>query len=326
MKHISVLIPPDAILGGIEIVRHMLGEANRFAADHGRQPLFDICLVGLTGKVHMDYGKIAVAADRLLSQVEQTDLVIIPAIDIDKSHNKVHHEVLAAWIRNMRAAGAEVASLCVGAFLLAQTGLLENKSCTTHWKAAGQFKDLYPQIKLLREKIITDEDGIYSSGGGFCMLNLVIYLIEKYAGRDVALYCARFFQVDIDRTTPLPFVIFQSQKEHNDMQIKQAQVFIEENYEKRITVDELAEMFAMGRRSLERRFKKATANTPNEYIQRVKIEVAKKQLESSDKKINDIMLDIGYLDTNTFRTTFKTFTGLLPNEYRTKYNPNTVGL
>lgn len=126
--------------------------------------------------------------------------------------------------------------------------------------------------------------------------------------------------IDIDRTSQSPFVIFQGQKEHEDEAVKKAQAFIENNFQNKIAVDQLAQMLALSRRSLERRFKQATSNTIIEYIQRVKIEAAKKDFESSRKNINEVMYDVGYTDTKGFRTVFKKVTGVSPGEYRKKYN------
>jgi transcriptional regulator GlxA family with amidase domain len=224
------------------------------------------------------------------------------------------------WIIHQYKAGAEVASLCVGAFLLASTGLISGRSCATHWMAANDFRRMFPDVNLVEDRIITDENGIYSSGGAFSYLNLILYLVEKYAGRDVAVFMSKAFQIDIERRSQSPFVIFHGQKEHEDEAIKNAQEFIEKNVGDRLTVDQLASMFAIGRRNLERRFKKATSNTVVEYIQRVKIEAAKMSLETSRENVNEVMYKVGYNDTKAFRTTFKKITGLSRIEYRNKYN------
>lgn len=179
---------------------------------------------------------------------------------------------------------------------------------------------MFPQAKLLDDKIMTEDAGIYTSGGAYSYLNLLLYLIERYAGRDVAVLISKAFMIDIDRSSQSPFIMFRGQKEHEDTQIKKAQEFIESNYKSKITVEQLASMLALSRRNLERRFKKATANTVVEYIQRVKIEAAKMSLESSRENISEVMYKVGYTDTKAFRTTFKKITGLSPIQYRNKYN------
>ncbi|HEY0679683.1 MAG TPA: helix-turn-helix domain-containing protein, partial [Chitinophagaceae bacterium] len=142
----------------------------------------------------------------------------------------------------------------------------------------------------------------------------------KYVGRDIANLAAKVFAIEIERENQLSFIIFQGQREHEDDLIKKAQEYIEKNYQEKITVDQLATMLALSRRNLERRFKKATANTVVEYIQRVRIEAAKMNLEKERENVNDAMYKSGYTDTKAFRTTFKKITGLSPIEYRSKYN------
>ena len=207
----------------------------------------------------------------------------------------------------------------MGAFLLAETGLLNGKKCSTHWVAANDFRKLYPDVLLVDDKVVTEEQGIYSSGGAFSYLNLLLYLIEKYAGRDMAILASKVFAIEIERRTQSPFTIFTGQKDHQDNEVRKAQEFIENNYTEKLTVDQIAKMFYIGRRTFERRFKKATTNTVVEYIQRVKIEAAKKMLETSRENVNDVMFNVGYSDSKAFRNTFKKVVGYSPLEYRKKY-------
>jgi len=259
-------------------------------------------------------------ADTLISEMPKTDLVVIPAMQGDMEKNIRDNEGFIPWIVQQYKNGAEVASLCVGAFLLAATGLISGKKCATHWMAANDFRRMYPDVNLVEDKILTDEYGIYSSGGAFSYLNLILYLIEKFAGREVAVFCSKAFQIDIQRDSQSPFIMFAGQKDHEDEVVKKAQEFIEANFEERITVDQLAGMLAVSRRNLERRFKKATSNTLVEYIQRVKIEAAKSRLESSRENVNEVMYKVGYTDPKAFRITFKRITSLSPVQYRNRYN------
>ena len=185
---------------------------------------------------------------------------------------------------------------------------------------------MFPDVTLVDGNIITEEQGLYSSGGATSYWNLLLYLVEKYTDRDTAILASKFFAIDIDRNSQSAFMMSQGQKEHDDAEIKHAQAFIEENFNDKITVDELADMNALGRRSFERRFKKATNNTVIEYIQRVKIEAAKRALEKSRKNISEVMFDVGYTDTKAFRDVFKKITGLTPIEYRNKYNKQAVAV
>lgn len=319
MKHISILVPKGAVLGSIEGPRQVFTEANKFLRSKGKYPLGKVQLVGLSKETPAAGGKYTVYPDALVRDIPKTDLIIIPALDGDMAKVLADNEEFVPWIIRQYKQGAEVASLCVGAFLLASTGLLKGRKCTTHWTAIHDFRKLFPEVELVEDKIITDEGGIYSSGGAFSYLNLILYLIEKYAGRDVAVFMSKAFQIDIERRSQSPFMIFQGQKEHEDEAIRKAQEYIESNYPEKITVDELADMLALGRRNLERRFKKATANSVVEYLQRVRVEAAKISLETSRENVNEVMYNVGYTDTKAFRTTFKKITGLSPIEYRQKY-------
>lgn len=319
-KKISILIPSGAVLGSIEGPRQLLSQVNQFYKAQGAPPVFDIQLVGIVPQIPVSGGVITVHPHVLLHEAKKTDLIIIPAADGDMQQILENNKAFIPWIREQYKNGAEVASLCLGAFFLASTGILNGKRCATHWAAANDFRKMFPEVNLIPEKVVTDEGGIYSSGGAYSYLNLVLYLIEKYTNRDMAILCAKVFAIEIERDSQSPFMIFQGQKEHEDEPIKKAQEFIESNFQDKITVDQLADMFALGRRNLERRFKKATSNTVVEYIQRVKIEAAKKGFETSRKNINEVMYEVGYSDIKAFRTIFKKITGMSPLDYRNKYN------
>lgn len=321
MKNISILVPRGAVaLSCVEGSFVGFNRANEVLQKMGRPPLFDVKLVGLTKEPQVYDKLFSVTPDLSIAEVKKTDLIIIPAVNGNMNEVIEQNKDFNPWIVAQHEQGAEVASLCVGTFLLASTGLLKGKKCSTHWLSAGEFEKMFPEADLVSDKIITDEHGVYSSGGANSFWNLIIYLIEKYAGRDVSILCAKIYEIEIERASQSPFIIFSSQKDHEDEQVKEAQVFIENNFYKKITVEQLAAMTAMGRRTFERRFKKATSNTVIEYMQRVKIEAAKKSLESSRKNVNEVMYDVGYSDTKAFRTTFKKITGLSPLDYRNKYN------
>jgi len=320
MKHISILVPKGAILGSLEGTRQLFTQVNEFFKAKGEPPLFKVQLVGLSKETSLGGGLYTINTDLLLADIKKTDLIIIPAVDGDIRKAIEINQDFIPWLIEQYNGGAEIASLCLGAFILASTGLLKGRKCATHWMAANEFRRMFPDVELVTEKIITDEQGIYSSGGAFSYLNLILYLIEKYAGREIAVLSAKVFAIELDRQNQLSFVIFQGQKEHEDEEIKKAQEFIEKNYQERITIDELTSKFSIGRRNFERRFKKATSNTVVEYIQRLKIEAAKMSLESSRENVNEVMYKVGYTDNKAFRNTFKKITGLSPVQYRTKYN------
>jgi transcriptional regulator GlxA family with amidase domain len=320
MKHISILVPKGAILGSLEGTRQLFTQVNEFMKAKDEPPVFNVQLVGLSNSTPLVGGLFTANSDATIEDVKKTDLIIIPALDGEITAAVDRNRDFIPWIVKQYNDGAEVASLCLGAFLLAETGLLKGRRCATHWMAENTFRKMYPDVTLVTEKIITDEHRIYSSGGAFSYLNLILYLIEKFAGREMAVLAAKVFAIEIERENQLSFIIFQGQREHEDDAIKKAQEYIEKNYQEKITVDQLASMLALSRRNLERRFKKATSNTVVEYLQRVRIEAAKMSLEKQRENVNDAMYKSGYTDTKAFRSTFKKITGLSPIEYRSKYN------
>ena len=320
MKHISILVPKEAVPAAIVDPRYMFSAINMFFEQSGRDPVFDIQLVGLTKQVSLINSVFSVNTDKLLHEVKKTDLIIVPALSGDMRNAIQMNEEFIPWIVDQFNRGAEVASLCLGAFLLASTGLLSGKKCSTHWLFANEFRDMFPDITLTDGSIITEEHGLYSSGGAASYWNLLLHLVEKYTNREMAIRASKFFAIEIDRKSQSPFIMFNGQKKHEDIPIREAQEFIEHNFTEKIAIDDLAVRFAIGRRHFERRFKKATNNTPVEYIQRVKIEAAKKQLELTRKNVNEVMYDVGYADIKAFRTVFKKITGLSPMAYRNKYH------
>jgi transcriptional regulator GlxA family with amidase domain len=325
MKHISILVPKGAAaLSCIEGPYIFFNKANEFLQSMGKDSLFDVQLVGMSAEAQTYDRPFRVAPDVSIDTLDRTDLVIIPAVNGEMKTVISENQDFIPWIIRQYKSGAEVASLCVGAFILASTGLLKGRKCATHWNAANDFRQMFPDVELVSEKVITDEQGIYSSGGANSFWNLLLYLVEKYTDREMAILFSKYYEIEIDRHSQSPFIMFSGQKEHEDEVIRKAQEFIEHNFQEKITVEQLACAFALGRRNMERRFKKATSNTVTEYIQRVKIEAAKKSLERSRKNISEVMYDVGYSDTKAFRTIFRKITGLSPIDYRNKYQKETA--
>lgn len=234
------------------------------------------------------------------------------------------NQELIGWIAAQYKNGAEIASVCTGAYLLASTGLLDGKTCSTHWIVADHFSKMFPKINLQTDKLITDENGIYTNGGAYSFLNLILYLVEKYFDRQTAIFCSKVFQIEMDRQSQSTFIIFKGQKLHGDEMVKEAQCYIENHLQQKISIEDLSTKFAVGRRNFDRRFIKATGNTPIEYLQRAKIESAKKALETSRKTVNEVMYEVGYTDVKAFREVFRKITGISPLEYRNRYNKEMI--
>jgi len=323
MKHLTILVPQgennlSSIVGSYKIFTR----ANQYWKSLGKNEVFKIELAGISKKVDFYGGLFSVKPHTHIFNIRKTNLIIIPSLNHSYEKALKGNKLLVDWLVKQYKDGAEVASICTGAFLLASTGLLDGRSCSTHWSAADTFRTMFPNVNLEPDRLITDENGICTNGGAYSFLNLIIYLVEKYYDRKTAIFCSKVFQIEIDRNSQSSFAIFTGQKMHDDEVVRKAQTYIESHFDERISFEELSAKFAVGRRNFDRRFIKATGNTPLEYSQRVRIESAKKAFENSRKNINEVMYDVGYSDVKAFREVFRKITGMSPLEYRGKYNKN----
>lgn len=324
MQHISVIVPAgnsivDTVIAPFNLLK--MANAHSMRLSEANIKPFKIDLVGLTREPVLYQGLFSILPTATIDELDSTDLIIISPISGDLDIEVQKNIEFVHWIKKQRIEnGAELASLCKGAFLLAETGLVNGKSCATHWTVHDQFKTRYPEVILVPEKIICEDNGIYSSGGAYSILNFTLYIIERYFGRETAIWCSKIAEIEFDRKSQREFIIFNGQKDHSDIAIQKAQEYIENNYQEKLSVEQIAAKVHLNARSFLRRFKKATFNTPLEYIQRVKIEAAKKQLESTTQSILEVMYFIGYNDEKAFRKTFRKYSGLSPKEYQKKYN------
>ncbi len=327
MKHLTIIVPfGENNLSSITGAYEIFTKANSYRKENGKEELFTIQLAGISEKVEFNQGLFTVKPHTAISAIDKTDLIIIPSLNHNYKLALAGNELLIEWIEKQYKNGAEIASICTGAFMLAASGLLDGKNCSTHWSVTENFRIMFPKVNLQIDKLITDEKGIYTNGGAYSFLNLMIYLVEKYYDRQTAIYCSKVFQIEIDRNTQSEFSIFSGQKQHDDEMVQHAQEYLEKNVDKKISIEDLSSKFNVGRRNFDRRFIKATGNTPIEYSQRVKIESAKKSFETNRKTINEVMFEVGYSDVKAFREVFRKITGMSPLEYKGKYYKETMSL
>ncbi len=325
MKHLSILVPDEqtnmstvaCIVGAFQV----FSEANNYLIKKNEKSLFKIELVGAQKNEYLINNLLSIKHQVTIDEINNTNLIIIPA-SLIRSYgtSSKNNQLLIDWVAQQYRLGAEVASMCAGSFMLASTGILSGKTCSTHWALAENFRTLFPDVHLQTDQLITDENGIYTNGGAYSFLNLLMYLVEKFYNRETAIHCAKYFQIDLDRNLQAEFSIFNGHKKHNDEAILMAQKYLEENYRDKISVEKLATELNIGRRNFDRRFIKATGFTPLDYLQRVKIEAAKKLFETTRNTVNEIMYEVGYKDAKAFRDVFNRITGLSPLEYKSKYN------
>lgn len=319
MKQVTIVIPQGEVnLSSVAGSYEILSRANAYWRKMKGRELLNIHIAGYLKELPLDTGFFSIFPEDI-SSIASTDLLIIPSIDYSQLL-KSQNANLIAWIKDQYHQGSEIATICSGAFLLAETGLLDGRSCSIHWNIAHQFQQRFPKINVQLDQLILSDKGIYTNGGAFSFLHFLLFLVEKYLDRETAIYCSKIFQIDMDRTSQSPFLIFQGQKSHGDELIEHAQNYIEENLQQKISFEDLALKLATSRRNFDRRFIKATGNTPVEYLQRVKVEVAKKSFEKGRMNVNQVMDEVGYSDEKAFREVFRKYTGLSPLEYKWKFN------
>jgi transcriptional regulator GlxA family with amidase domain len=319
MKHISILALHDATINCIDSSYQILNRVNDFLKYHGKEPFYDVEIVGLKKNIKFNHGLYNINVNKTIDETGKTDVVVIPIFCNDFSKAIKANEKYRDWVISQYHNGAEIVSLCVGSYFLASTGLLKNKKCAIHWAAKNDFQTMFPDVNIIDGTIITDENGIYTCGGGYSYLNLLLYIIEKHLGREMSILASKMFEIDIERKSQNQFMIFVGQKKHEDEHVLNAQEFIEHHPTETFTVDEICAKSDIGRRTFERRFRRCTGNSVAEYIQRVKVEFTKKQLESGRKTVNEIIYEVGYSDIDAFRKIFKRHTDLSPIDYRKKY-------
>ena len=319
MKQISILPLYDATLTSIDSSHQILTRVNDFMKYQGKPPFYNVEIVGLEKETALSGGLYNIHVNKTIDQVSKTDVIILPLLCGDFSKAISKNKKYSDWLIAQYHDNAEIVCLCVGSFFLASTGLLNDRKCAVHWAVKNEFKTMFPDVRIIDDTIITDEKGIYTCGGGYSYLNLLLYIIEKHLGREISILASKMFEIDIERKSQNPFMIFIGQKRHGDEIVLKAQEHIENNPASAFTVDEICDKFSVGRRTFERRFKKCTGNSIAEYIQRVKVEFVKKHLETGRKTVNEIIYETGYNDVDAFRKVFKKFTDLSPIDYRKKF-------
>lgn len=320
MKRISILALHDATLTSIDSSWQLFSRINDFMRYQGRPPFYEVSIIAVDKTISLNNGLYQIQAQQTLEETTATDTIIIPLLCGNFQQAIEKNKPARQWVIDQYHQGAEIACLCVGSFFLASTGLLKNRKCAVHWAAKAEFHSSFPDVIIADDHIITHENGIYTVAGGFSYLNLLLYVIEQHAGKELSVLASKMFEIDIERKSQHPFVIFSGQKKHGDEMVLKAQEYIENNPTTLVSIESLCHSLSTGRRTFERRFKKHTANSVTEYIQRVKVEFAKKQLEAGRKTINEIIYETGYNDIDAFRKIFKKYTSLSPLEYRKKYS------
>ena len=279
-------------------------------------PCFEVTVASPDGKAVKCFNRLLVALHCSMYDVRNMDLIMISAITGNVIKWLERNKNIIDWLKQQYQSGTQIAAVCTGAFILAETGLLNGKTATTHWDFIDQFKQRYPLVRLRPDSLITDEENLYCSGGSNAFNDLSLYLVEKLSSREVAVQCSKAMVQDFGRITQTPYASLNLLKSHNMKDILAVQRWIEENYMEAISISMLAERFGMGQRTFGRRFKQTTGDSPLAYLQKVRINAAKALLEKPYSTFEEVTYRVGYEDISSFRKIFQRYTGLRPKEYQ----------
>ncbi|PJJ84925.1 GlxA family transcriptional regulator [Mucilaginibacter auburnensis] len=316
MKNLGVLLTHNYRLLSVAAILDVFDSVNSYYKADGSAPYFNITLIapGLS-KTEFDGYKL----DNI-GNAPQQDIVFVPAFRSDDIPSAVaSNQVFIPWLQQQFSNGAEIACVCTGAFLLGATGLLNGKPATTHVDACPAFNAIFPAVKLQPEKVVTGEGGLYTSGGSTSSFHLMLHLLQKHCGKEMAVRIAKLFSIDMDREQQTYFSTFYPAQQHNDQLVAMAQKRIEEGYRHNSTIEDLIKEIPASRRNILRRFKQVTGVTPIEYLQKTRIEAAKKLLIETNQQMTEVMLNSGYNDPKAFRKVFRKAVGMTPTGYREKF-------
>jgi transcriptional regulator GlxA family with amidase domain len=305
-------------VGPIEILTKTCALWRHLKDGKSRQRLFEVEIVAEQRKPITFANGITINPSAGMHEVEP-DLIVVPSIEEDVDSALENNRPYVEWIKERFKRGAHLASFCTGAFLLGESGVLDGKRATTHWFFAEEFRRRFPRVMLQEEYLLIDEGNIVTCGGATSFLNLMIYLIEKYFGHELAVHASKIFLIDMDRPSQRPFKIHSFSVTHGEQAIARIQEFLAEHFHEGLPVEDMAKRAGMSVRNFSRRFKAATGEKLSRYVQLLRLERAKHFLENTDSSASEIMERVGYSDERSFRRVFKRHTGLAPRDYRNKF-------
>ena len=317
--HITLLLADQCSAASATLALEMLGAANLFAGS--AQAPFTVVVASLDGQVVTAWGGQQLQVDRSTAQVGQTDLVLIPGFLFTLKEALPGFSAYGPWLRSQHTQGAVIASMCTGAFMLAESGLLKGLRATTHWAFAELFARRYPAVTLEEAQILCEENRLITSGGASAAMDLILHLIRRFGSAELAHTCSKYLLIDNVRSEQSVYAMWSLPKSHGDAEILRVQHWLEQHFAGPVLIDDLARRFGFGIRNFKRRFKEATGHTPIAYLQTLRLERAKQLLESTRMTLDSITYAVGYEDSNSFRRLFVQRVGLLPVAYRKKFQP-----
>lgn len=324
--HVSLVAIPEATvssIGGMYDVLEFAHVAAGFDRIIGKKPPFAVEIVGSAAGPMMLASGLPLPVHRAVAEVRRTDIVIVPSLLVaGGAWRKGRYDELVAWLRAMHRAGATICSACSGVFLIAETGLFDGRETTIHWSYAHSFRRCYPDVRVHPEKVLVSagpREELVSCGASTSWHDLVLYLIARHAGAAAAQSVTRFFALQPHQEGLAPYVAFDAPRDHGDAVIADVQDWLRTHHAVANPIAEMVRRSGLTERTFKRRFTAATGMAPIAYVQRLRIEEAKRRLERTQSSVDEISWQVGYEDPAFFRRLFRRITQLSPGDYRKRF-------
>jgi len=324
--HVSLVAIPEAAMSTLLGIHDVLSSFPLFSGRDSALPTtppFTVEIVGRErGPIRLANG-LTLEARRGISEIRKSDIVIAPSMIVAEAGWRTgRYPELVDWVARMHAQGALLCSACSGVFLLAETGAFDGHPTTVHWGYAEHFAKAFPAVPLQPERVLVtagERDRLVSSGASTSWHDLVLYLIVRYVGATAAQSIARFFALQWHHEGLAPYIMFEGRQNHGDAAVADAQAWLTRHFSVAAPVEEMVKRSGLAERTFKRRFTQATGCTPIDYVQRLRVEDAKRRLERTEAPVDEISWRVGYEDPAFFRRLFKRLTGLAPGAYRRRF-------
>lgn len=321
MLKIALLAYDNCQLSGLAGLLDLFTLANwewRRLNPHSKETFCRCEVVTSGGEPVTSFCRLPVMPKQALADCGDVNLILLPGI-VGRLEPLLEDASVCDWLRCQHRRGAVIASACSGSFLLAETGLLNGRKATTHWQLADRFRQRYPKVQLDIDRLLIDGGDYVCAGGTSAHFDLALLLLEKFGSTALASACARMMLLEQSRTDQGPYLRFRGDKKHSDQAVLNVQKWLDSNYRGTVVIKQLAAMSGLNERTFLRRFKKATGESPLEYVQRMRIEQAKQLLTSTDQSLEQITRSVGYIDVSSFRRLFNQIVGISPTVYRRRF-------
>ncbi len=323
--HVSLVATPDAQVSPLSGLYETFGAFGLLADIEPGVPAkpFRVEIVAPDDTPLHGASGLPLGVHRTCLDIKRTDIVIVPLMMVNGLEwQPGRYPALVDWLRRMHAAGASLCSACTGVLLLAETGLLDGREATLHWAFGATFRRNFPRVKLRTEEVLItagERKELVMTGGVMSWHDLALHLIARHVGPSAAQSMARLLMLQWHGDGQAPYTMFTPAMDHGDALIRHLQAWIAGHFAEPDPVANLVQQASVPRRSLERRFARATGLTPLAYVQQFRIEQAKRQLERTCTAVEDISVAVGYENASFFRRVFKRHTRMTPGAYRRRF-------